>query len=746
MREEMNKQNDTGITPELLERARAKDKEALSRLYEKTQLDIYRTVHAMIRDEDLTLDIQQDTYLKAFSRLDQLRDAASFLPWLRQIAVNEARAQLTKKRPMAFSELSDGDEEDTLLPELPDLWTDASPEMTLDRKETNRLIREILSGLSDGQRMLLGMFYYERLPLRRIAEDTGLSEGTIKAQLHRGRKRVETEVKKLEAQGIKLYGLSPVAFLLALMRRAEPTVAESARQAAVKAVVAKASADAVAVTAVPVAAKTFGQVLTGRLLAGALAVALIGGGIWGGAKLLKSQQRDNPYRPTTVETNERLSGVETPEEISETNEDLPVITDPAVTEPVVTEPAETQPAATEPAVTEPSGTDPAVTEPSGSESTKPVRADNQCGEHLTWSFDPETGWLTIAGSGPMDDYADVTDTPWYSICSEIQQVELPDNLTSIGDYAFAGCTALEYCFNDSGLQRIGDHAFDGCTSCHCPMKFENCEIGNYAFRGCPSYWSVLVCSETVTRIGEGAFAGCGNLEEIWILNRDCAVDATPADPSVTLCGFPDSPAAQYAEQSVCPFHPFVENRNEIVNQLEQGIDLRFDGIVPRDSRYLMKVVRADRVTATEAELQQAAQTGTIVLSGREYPYADSAEEAAEWGNWFTNPECDRWTGVNSDEVVGWVRRTENQFYKVLQQDDYYIFYHCSSVGEWDPYLNEFTDVGWLWLDADNPFSMLGDIRTMDEANGFCYKFDPQVSGLGLNDQGQIVPGWHSAGK
>ena len=79
--------------------------------------------------------------------------------------MNEARAQLTKKRPMAFSELSDDGEEDSLFPEQPDLRTVASPELALDRKETNRLIREILDGLSDGQRMLLGMFYYERLSL-----------------------------------------------------------------------------------------------------------------------------------------------------------------------------------------------------------------------------------------------------------------------------------------------------------------------------------------------------------------------------------------------------------------------------------------------------------------------------------------------------------------------------------------------------------------------------------------------------
>ena len=320
-------------------------------------------------------------------------------------------------------------------------------------------------------------------------------------------------------------------------------------------------------------------------------MALIGGGIWGGAKLLKSQQRDNPYQPTTVETNERLSGVEPPEEISETNEDLPVITDPAVTEPVVTEPAVTDPAATEPTTTEAVTTEPA----------QPVRAANQCGEHLTWSFDPETGWLAIAGSGSMDDYADVTDTPWYSIRSEIARVDIPDGLNAIGDYAFAGCTALVYAMLDSKqLCRIGAHALDGCTISSFILynDYGNStndraplEIGDYAFRGC-SGRNVIVCPENVTRIGEGAFADCSRLKTIWILNRDCAFGAEVADPSVELCGLPDSGAARYAEENACLFSPMTENRDEIVDLLEKtylyyegdhtfGFPLSFEGFPPQ---------------------------------------------------------------------------------------------------------------------------------------------------------------------
>ena len=55
------------ITQELLDRARAGDREAMAALYEASSLELYRCIHALIRDEDLTLDVQQQSYLQAFS-------------------------------------------------------------------------------------------------------------------------------------------------------------------------------------------------------------------------------------------------------------------------------------------------------------------------------------------------------------------------------------------------------------------------------------------------------------------------------------------------------------------------------------------------------------------------------------------------------------------------------------------------------------------------------------------------------
>ena len=334
------------VSPELLERARAHDRQALTELYEATKLEIYRCIHALVRDEELTLDIQQDSYLQAFSHLDQLREPESFLPWLRQIAVNQARAQLRRRRPTLFTELrEDGEPE----PELPDLRPEASPELALDRKETARLVREILDGLPDGQRLILGMYYYENIPIRQIAADTGLSQGTVKAQLFKGRSRVEQEVRQLEAKGVKLYGLSPLPFLLALLKRSEPAAEAGER---VLAGVLPQAAESAAVHV----GRGFFQTALGRVTLGVLAAAVLGGGAAGWRWARTRFQVGDYQPPTAVESAEDLD--------PDSREDLQA-------EPVTTEP--TEPVTTEPVVTE--TTEPVTTEPTEPKSTEPAGAD-----------------------------------------------------------------------------------------------------------------------------------------------------------------------------------------------------------------------------------------------------------------------------------------------------------------------------------------------------------------------------------
>ncbi|MBQ7714790.1 MAG: leucine-rich repeat protein [Clostridia bacterium] len=71
-----------------------------------------------------------------------------------------------------------------------------------------------------------------------------------------------------------------------------------------------------------------------------------------------------------------------------------------------------------------------------------VHYNSLCGDSLVWSFDGQTGALTINGEGDMNDYASAPDVPWYAFREQITSVNLPADISSVGENAFAGCAGL----------------------------------------------------------------------------------------------------------------------------------------------------------------------------------------------------------------------------------------------------------------------------------------------------------------
>ena len=329
MKEKNENKTRGSIDPALVAKAKAGDQSAVTALYEQTYTGLYRSIRSMVHDEDLAWDILQDSYLKAFQNLEKLEADGAFLSWLKRIAVNETARQMSKRLPTTFTELS-SDEDDDAMPELPDLNPDNQPELALDRQETSRLVKEILAELPEQQQLVIGMRYYEDMDTKEIAELLHLAPSTVRVQLHAGRKKVETKVRALEQQGLKLYGLAPFPFLLALLRRMEP--AEAAERKTLAAILSQAPAASSAVTAggaaagaqaVKVTAMTAGQAirhgLAAKLAAGALAVCMIGGGIFAGAKLLENKQPDRgdvqPTEPVVIASRKQTTtNSETPTE------------------------------------------------------------------------------------------------------------------------------------------------------------------------------------------------------------------------------------------------------------------------------------------------------------------------------------------------------------------------------------------------------------------------------------------------
>ena len=156
----------------------------------------------------------------------------------------------------------------------------------------------------------------------------------------------------------------------------------------------------------------------------------------------------------------------------------------------------------------------------------------------------------------------------FDCCTGLTSITIPESVTTIGDYAFqcSGLTSIEI---PNSVTSIGDFAFFQCkalTSITIPNSVTS--IGEGAFAFCDGLTSITI-PNSVTSIGEGAFYYCTSLEDIYALRTDpaaydCATDAF-SDYSATL-HVPSGSKEAYA--STEPWSKFVN----IVEDIDTGIE------------------------------------------------------------------------------------------------------------------------------------------------------------------------------
>ncbi len=263
----------TAFDPSWVEAARQGDQDATTRLYEHCRNSVYLTIRAAIHcDKDTAEDLTQDTLFKAFQKLDTLEDPAKYPAWVKSIAQNTAISYLRQSKPLLFAELSEDADLDVSL-EIEDTDPDGQPELAMDRKETARLLREILNTLPSGQRLAMIRYYSQGKDVREIAQELNRSESTIRVQLRNGRKSVEKKVRELEKrEGIKLYSAAPFAFFLTLLQDT------AASDAVLLGEMLGAGGAASGAAAAGTAGGAVKSAVATKIIAGVLAASVAGGG------------------------------------------------------------------------------------------------------------------------------------------------------------------------------------------------------------------------------------------------------------------------------------------------------------------------------------------------------------------------------------------------------------------------------------------------------------------------------------
>lgn len=87
-----------------------------------------------------------------------------------------------------------------------------------------------------------------------------------------------------------------------------------------------------------------------------------------------------------------------------------------------------------------------------------------CGEDIEWSFNQETGILTLSGYGSMLSYSLDKPSPWQSIADRITGIQIEDGILTIGNYAFYNSSNLKEATIPNSVIAIGRGSFRGCEN------------------------------------------------------------------------------------------------------------------------------------------------------------------------------------------------------------------------------------------------------------------------------------------
>ena len=166
----------------LLEQARDGNLDSFNGLVECYQDHLFALVARMVPDRDQAADAVQEAFFSAYRNLRSFR-GGSVRSWLSRIAINAAMDQqrLKKRRPsQPYPELEDESWQPPAGPE-------ADPERTAMEAERSTVLRAALSAITSDQRHAIVLFDVEGYDYQEIADLTGVSLGTVKSRIHRGR-------------------------------------------------------------------------------------------------------------------------------------------------------------------------------------------------------------------------------------------------------------------------------------------------------------------------------------------------------------------------------------------------------------------------------------------------------------------------------------------------------------------------------------------------------------------------------
>lgn len=186
------------VDQELVARVQQGDKRAFDLLVQKYQHKIVKLISRYVRDPDESLDVAQETFIKAYRALANFRGESAFYTWLYRIAINTAKNHLIAlgRRP-PDTDIDAADAVQLDMESSVSLRESDTPEHMAIKDEIERTIFRAIEDLPEDLRTAITLRELEGLSYEEIAEAMNCPLGTVRSRIFRAREAIDMKLKPL---------------------------------------------------------------------------------------------------------------------------------------------------------------------------------------------------------------------------------------------------------------------------------------------------------------------------------------------------------------------------------------------------------------------------------------------------------------------------------------------------------------------------------------------------------------------
>lgn len=183
---------------DLIHLARQGSEVAVRLLIRRNNQHLFRVARAVLRDDAEAEDAVQETYVKAFTKLDGFRGASRFSTWLTRIALNECFSR--RRRLRHTTDVAELDTAVSKDPEFGQLFPlslmPLPPDSETARMEMRAVLEQATDELPEAFRLVFILRDVEGLSIEETAEQLDIRPETVKTRLHRARHMLRNNIEQ----------------------------------------------------------------------------------------------------------------------------------------------------------------------------------------------------------------------------------------------------------------------------------------------------------------------------------------------------------------------------------------------------------------------------------------------------------------------------------------------------------------------------------------------------------------------